>query len=429
MVVCRQSIEESDFHLQFYKTRVIPAVEESRSKKRSKYEVPLNDKSVGINLYSSLDKTIALWFRIDKGTKIFLLRPRSAADSVEWYTFLRIVLGWRRALEIQVNVPDFDLTLNLGDPFNQLELPQNFSGNTHDDSKALLKIMEEEEEVADTIIKRCLELLEDSPEWNDVVSKWLDTQRIGLAWKRYDRLEWIHGLNERNMYGTIAMIRTHDLELRPKQHYPTAAETRSGDKLEEPMPVEGFLVRLTSQRGREQRFGRLFFKRLYFSTHNHLLAFSRPANAALPPPPKLPPETAGNIPSVSEIAEQAPLMYDVDPYPLEDGAITWLSPDRSVLDAERQKKDRAAYAEAERKFKLLYSCDGYIDMLNIVQIRNVVRGAAPADANIDEGSDVDFDAEVQEDSHRDDGATTEFEDNRTFEIKLKNGLVLRLQVS
>ena len=64
------------------------------------------------------------------------------------------------------------------------------------------------------------------------------------------------------MYGTIAMQKSHELELRPKQHYPTNLlnEGKATADLIEPTPIEGFLIRLTSQRGRDQRMGKMFFQ-------------------------------------------------------------------------------------------------------------------------------------------------------------------------
>lgn len=54
------------------------------------------------------------------------------------------------------------------------------------------------------------------------------------------------------------------------------------------------------------------------------------------------------------------------------------------------------------------------------------RGNVPADENVDQGPDVSFHQEVP-DTRRDDGKTESFDDDRTFELKMKNGLIVRLQ--
>ena len=430
MVVCREATtEDADFLLQLYKTRVIPELEGANVKKRSTHEIVLSRKTARCNLFSSLDKTFVVWAPNEgHGTRIFVLKAHSAAASVEWFTFLRSLLGWHRALELQVNIPDLDLSLHLDNPFAHLEKPADLDEEADADREAFLQSFADERSVATTIVQKCLDELESTPDLRDVVAQWARNRRMGLAWKRYDRLEWVFGENEKKMYGTIAMFKSHDLELRPKEHYPTSVKMKEGKPFEEPVPVEGFLVRLTSQKGVHQRFGRLFYKRLYFSTYDQYLVFSRPAKAVPPPPPKLPATQNAKIPSSSEIAAQIPIIYAVNPYPTEDGELAWLKTGQSASSKNAQHHDADAEDESHRRVNILLNCDGFINLTQVVHVRNVLRGATPADEEVDEGESVDYDESV-EDTQHDDGATTNFDDSRTFELVLKNGLVLRLQVS
>lgn len=114
----------------------------------------------------------------------------------------------------------------------------------------------------------------------------------------------------------------------------------------------------------------------------------------------------------------------VNPYPAKDGQIEWLA-NGSREDIRHHDQDAAD--EAERKTDLLLKCDGYINLCNIKKVRKVHRGAAAADENVEEGSDVDFDLDV-DDTMEDDGVTKEMDDERTFELVLRNDLVIRLQV-
>ena len=355
---------------------------------------------------------------------ICFLRPHSSASAVEWYTFLRGVLGWNRARSLLINIPDLSVSLRLDNPFEALESSEALQQAAEGDEAAIAQTMQAERAVASKIIDRCLTMLSQSGEWDDILKTWAQKDRVGLAWKRYDRLEWVHGVNEHKMYGTMALQRTHELELRPKQHYPMSVKIANGESMTEPAPIEGFLIRLTSQKGHDQKFGKLFFKRLYFTTHSNYLLFLRPAKAQPPPPPKMPMKENSKIPSSKQIAEKIPLIYAVNPFPLLDGNIAWLAND-STNAADRQRHDQDAHDEAERNARSLLDCDGFINMCDIVEVRNMVRGATPADDAVDEGSDVDFDAEV-EDSHHDDGTTKGFDDDRTFELLMRNGLVVRL---
>lgn len=427
VVVCRESTNVgADYSLQLYKTRVIPSVEQTKVEKRSAHKIPLNKKTTKINLYSSLDKTLVIWVPWRQGRAIYILRPRSAASSVEWYTFLRGVLGRKRSPILQVNIPDLSVTLQLDDPFGHLESSEDAIQASKGDQAALQRTMEAERAVAGDIVARCMKMLEKDPEWATVFDAWLRHEKMGLAWKRYDRLEWVHGANEQKMYGTIAMQKSHDLELRPKQHYPTNAKTSengSFETLEEPAPIEGFLIRLTSQKGRSRRLGKMFFKRLYFSTHNQHLCYCRPAKALPPPSPTMPLNRSSMVPGAGEIVEKTPLIYAVNPYPLEDGTIAWM---RHGNATTKQKHDQEAYKEAERSINALLSAEGYINLSHVVMVRNAHRGSTPADNYIDRGDDVSFHQEVA-DTRRDDGRTDSFDDDRTFELQMKNGLIVRLQ--
>ena len=423
VVVCRESKDgDADFFLQTYKTRVIPSRETGEVKSRSTHEIPLSRKNTHVNLYSSLDKTLVIWMPWKGGKAIYILRTHSAASAVEWYTFIRQNLGWQRTAALQINVPDLSVSLQLENPFEELEASMTAAQRTKSDS-AISKTMEAERAVANSIIQRSLKMLENNPEWSDVLEKWLAHDKIGLAWKRYDRLEWVHGANEQRMYGTLAMQQSHELELRPKVHYPTNIRPKDQDLMDEPAPVEGFLIRLTSQKGHVRKFGKMYFKRLYFTTHNHYLCYCRPSKALPPPPPKLHLSENAKVPTAQEIVDNTPLIYAVNPYPGKDGEIEWLKQGNPAMKA---KHDADAYKEAERKVNSMLEAEGYINLSHVVRVQHVHRGNSVADATVNEGPDVDFHEEV-DDTRQDDGKTNQFDDKRTFEVVMKNKLVIRLQ--
>lgn len=424
IVVCRETAQDNaDFSIQMYKTRVIPATEQSRYSTRPSHEIFLVRKNTNVNLYSSLDKTLVIWVPQKVGTKIFILRTRSYASAIEWYTFIRSSLGWKRPSNLEVAVPDLSITLSIQNPFEEYEATRDtaLAGEVND--AAIMKTLEAGNAVAGKIIQRCIEMLAVVPEWADVLETWLKHEKMGLAWKRYDRLEWVHGTNEQRMYGTIAMQKSHELELRPKQHYPTTVSLPDGSHMEEPPPLEGFLVRLTSQKGHVRRFGKMFYKRLYFSTQDQYLCYCRPALASPPPPPKLNLTKDSKIPSVRHIINHTPVIFSVNPYPVSQGEIEWL---RHGTSETKQKQDVEAYKEAERKVQTMLKAEGYINLSHVIRIQNVQRGITPADENVGQGPEVNFHQSVP-DSTLDDGKTTQFDDHKTFELVVKNGLVIRLQ--
>lgn len=422
MVVIRQSKkDEADFRLQMYQSRVIPEIENEKVKKKPHHEVALNPKTTKVNLFSSLDKTVVIWHPYKKGTRIMIMRTRSTSHCVEWYTFLRDLLGWARPSAVQVNVPDLSVSLRLEKPFEVLEWARDSVADANDQD-GLARTMAEEQAVAGKIIGRCIEMLQKNSEWTNVLDTWSKAEKMGLAWKRYDRLEWIHGVNQQKMYGSMAMQKSHDLELRPKKHYPTYSHGNTGKIHQEPSPVEGFLIQLTTQRGLRQRFGRTYFKRLYFSTHNQFLVFNKPSKVTPPHPPRLPTITGSNIPTANEILNETPTMFEIEPYPVKDGEISWLK----SISTTVQDHDRKAGEESQRNLENLSQCDGYINLCRVDKVRQMQWGATAVDDDLDSGSDVDFHQDVA-DSNRPDGTTKTVDDDRTFELVLDNGLVVRLQ--
>ena len=424
IVVCRETTQDNaDFSIQMYNTRVIPASEQTRYSTRPSHEILLARKNTNVNLYSSLDKTLVIWVPEKARTKIYILRTRSYASAIEWYTFMRSSLGWKRPSNLEVAVPDLSVTLSIQNPFEEYEATRDTALAGEANDAAITKTLEAENAVAGKIIQRCMEMLSEVPEWTDVLETWLQHEKMGLAWKRYDRLEWVHGANEQRMYGTIAMQKSHELELRPKQHYPTVVSLLDGSHVEEPPPLEGFLVRLTSQKGHVRRYGKMFYKRLYFSTQDQYLCYCRPALASPPPPPKLSFTKDSKIPSVRHIINHTPVIFSVNPYPVSQDEIEWL---RQGTSETKQKHDMEAYKEAERKIQSMLKAEGYINLSHIVRIQNVHRGITPADENVGQGPEVNFHQNVP-DSNLDDGKTTQFDDHKTLELVMKNGLVIRLQ--
>jgi hypothetical protein len=434
MVVCRKCSEDgATAVLQLHQTRVIDMSDNGKIKKKPKAQILLSTRHARVSLYSTLDKTLCIWAKEKSRTTIYYLRATTASTAVEWFTFLTSIMGWKRTESLTINVPDLSISLRLEDPFEAIEnaqaqaqeADQKICGPDHFE-----RSLTDESGAAGMIVSRCLEMLKDSPDWADVLKAWAKTGRVGLAWKRYDRLEWIHGTVEAKMYGTIAMQRTHDLELRPKDHYPLSVTPR-GEKqsIDEPPPVEGFLIRLTSQKGQDRRLGKMLFKRLYFSTLDNYLFFVKPAKATPPPPPKLRANCNGDIPTSEEIAKAVPLTYEVDPYPVEGGKLSWLN-EGNVPAHDIHQHDQDAACEAQRNVDMLLSSDGFINLCDVTRVREMQKGASPADANLDDGEDVDFhidEDQLQGNEHTDDGATTEVEEDRTFELVMKNGLVVRLQ--
>ncbi|EEH06995.1 PH domain-containing protein [Histoplasma capsulatum G186AR] len=427
LVACRRGAdEETPIILHLYKTRVIPQVQVSRVKKSSSHEIPLTLGFTRVNLFSSLDKTIVIWHPNHEGTVLFIMRAKSSAHSMEWYTFLRTTLGWQRPTNLIVHVPDLDIAVLLKHPFSHLQSDRIMTDQDDNEGRSmLLRTMAEERAIAAGIIKTCMDTLSEFPEWASILKVWPGSEKMGLAWRRYDRLEWVHGANEERMYGTIAMRTSHELELRPKRHYPTSIKyCGAKEATEEPPPVEGFLILLTSQKGKHQRLGKSYSRRLYFHVQNQYLCFCRPGRA-MPPPPPRPPTTAGsNIPTVSQLSKDTPMIYSIDPYPLRNGKITWLS---RVARHHREQHDAEAYHESRRNLKNLERAEGYFDLCRVSEVRVASKHHFPEESHTN-GGDVDFHGEARDSTTRG-GPEQDHQSrsSRSFELVMSGGLVVEFR--
>lgn len=414
VVVCRESDNpDVPMILRLYKTRSIPAVDKQYVSSRSARDIPLNPKTTRANMYSSLDKTLVIWHPHKRGSLIYIMRPRCSSSSVVWYTFLKTALGEPPCKSLQISVPDLTLTILIENPF---ERPEQTERNDSGEITAF-----KQGDVAGNLLKQSMGMLNGVHEWENILDHWKTKERMGLAWRRYDRLEWVHGANEQKMDGSIAMQKTHELELRPKSHYPTESTLADGRRMEEPAPVEGFLIRLTSGKGREKILGRSFHKRLYFAAFDQFLCFCKPSRALPPAPPKNL-SRGGIVPTPREISERMPVIYSISPYRLDrEENIDWLA------GPDAPEKDLEAYNEAQRKITLLSRSIGFVDLAKASRVCRV-------GSDLEDPADLDWRISSRSGSGGQSGALSDdamsvvIDDEKCFEIVLDNGLRLKLQV-
>lgn len=83
------------------------------------------------------------------------------------------------------------MNLRIVDPFN--DEPKK----TAEDEAISQEIKKDRDDgaVSKYIMRTSLQLLEENDEWEEVVRGWRLNDRMGLAWRRYDRLEWVHGVS------------------------------------------------------------------------------------------------------------------------------------------------------------------------------------------------------------------------------------------
>ncbi|RDW25166.1 hypothetical protein B0I71DRAFT_43086 [Yarrowia lipolytica] len=427
--------------LQFYSSRSIKAVEKvTKGKTGAKMFLTLG-KHVNVSLYSSLDKTIALWYTSKRETVIYILRARSAYSSIRWFAFFSEILGARRDKDMHVRVPDLAVVVTVRVSWRKFRLIDEYISRNLMAAKrksgrgAVLTARAHQ-----YITEKALKALAENPRFKSTIDDWVNNKRVGLGWRRYDRLEWVQGFGEQELHGSWALNRTHDLELRVKEHYGDKI-TIKGEELVEPTPIEGHLVRLKSWNGqlggafssKKNSFGKLLYKNLYFSTHDYFLFFAKPGNAILP----LPDEDLKCQEAYNE--EQREWVYEIAPFKSEEGTgemkgtpiIKWLKP--GITESEFQKKDSIALHNMQRRAAQIIKADGFINLLEVVQVRATKRQEDIDDSIGNEDNNVDFDGSrilhgsTSQGLGGEDGEVDSFDEHKTFELVMENGLIVRLQ--
>ncbi|KAK9473101.1 Pleckstrin homology domain-containing protein [Dipodascopsis tothii] len=471
--------------LQFYRTTAVPAVTAEPPPTKAAFAIRLDRKAVRVNLFSSLDKSLVLYMPTPDQPKdaasmsIYIVRSHMPSTSLAWYGFLRNVLGGKLVRDLILQVPDLEASLKIVIPWSQMHPNKVPAARTPDPTTvpALASISEEtlaepepesapapaladsdqvlvthptksavaQISLSEYIIATALDVLGKVAAYRETVAAWRQHERMGLVWRRYDRIEWLSGMSEQQMYATWALRKTHELELRPKVHYPTQVVHRTPvtsaspppadapadcGTLNEPPPVEGFLIRLTHYNGMQRQMGRLFYKQFYFMTHDNLLLFCRPHDAT--PPPFEKPFSPG--------APTGTFVHEFTPFPLRStrpGAvdtaaqIEWL--DGHITDPKKVRQlDDIASSEMYRRIYQLLTAAGFIDLCDVADVRPVERDADGADYNIGTDSSLDFNnltpsSDGSASAYAEDGAITAFDDERVLELVLKTGLVIRLQ--
>lgn len=144
-------------------------------------------------MFSTLDKTLVIYGPYIKGNIFYILRPHSVASSVEWFTFIKDCLGWARPNVLEIAMPDLGVNLQIHSPFKDLEREIDKAAIKGSDGNQD-EVEKKSTNAARQLVKRSVKLLECEKDWKEVLEYWKKNEVLGLAWRRYDRLEWVYGV-------------------------------------------------------------------------------------------------------------------------------------------------------------------------------------------------------------------------------------------
>lgn len=336
------------------------------------------DSNCKVAFYSSLDKTVSITRTGSKESVFYILKTHSSTSAVEWLEFLNGFLPKKSFKDIDIALREVGepLKLSVTVPWRELE-------ELHPDQSSSVSIREAElgysypeSRLFGYLADRVIESLTDEGLANQV-SLLRKRGQLRFAWRCDDRVEWIFNETQLHLlYAQNCMISTHQLQLGPSSHYPRVA-----CGLKEPVPLEGFLVRLTNHAGYSRsNLHRRVYKLSYFFTSDNYLFFCKPFSAIPPLNSDNAIDFKGkvlNLQALTQELEWLPQVYEHCPFPLNDkGHISWLKSDMSM--DEFLKFDRSALYAAERKAFHLMQARGAIPMDQITDISSVSDDDVPA---------------------------------------------------
>lgn len=193
----------------------------------------------------------------------------------------------------------------------------------------------------------------------------------GFNMKINDRLEYYSKNDTKFLKNYLSLIGSHQLEYRSWVHHPYYSERYGNQRIEEPTPVEGFLVKINC--GNDiyfNAFKKEKVKLYYFFTSDNLLFCTSSYKCSPLLPRNIRTDRMGyvtNIISEREKLDKIPLVYKQNPYHLSKGLFfKWLSP--ASNNGRFKSNDYFAFKCYNTKLLRILKSDSIIDINNIKNV-------------------------------------------------------------
>lgn len=358
------------------------------------FTLALSKHDIQIGFSNLLDKSIRI-SRVKKNSiTVYTLLAHSSTSAIIWISFLKQLIDPRavsthRKRTLLINLPVLDISFTILQfrglckklIANEFLASKYITVKFRNDGYEFPK-SETFDRVLNMVASQIVQLesankLPKTAAVKDFVSKVKNNRSfLALSFRKYDRLEWIVGENEPivqilwNIFGS-----SYELELREFQH---EAHILANGSMVEPLPVEGFVAKLSNRNGNlKTSLGKHYFKLLYAFSVENLLFFQDFYNAVpIFPSSKVSARNfispAGDVLDLRQLEESAkfaPTSYHATPYPRTEHHIQWLTP--RTTEEEYYTKDADALYEAERRACMISNAEFVVDLCKITDIRLV----------------------------------------------------------
>lgn len=329
----------------------------NNKKAEASYSFDINPE-VHAQFYSDTDKTILIVVPSEEGhSTVFIFRTHNQVAAFSWLFVVKLAQRFNFGNVLTINVPKLSISLQVEIPLEVIYNLVHWRNNAKIHTLAIGYRVE-----YSPLLEYLREYIEKemAARYNTVLSDFARYyDEPWFCYKRYDLLEWVKNDSECFYLQSLLLGDEYSLEIRDMGHYP--GNVKIDDKIiEEPVPIEGFLSRLTNISGKEQSFLRSFYKMLYFFTSKNLLFYTA-YYQAVPPSPNNNLITGTNS---AQTINDLPQVFECSTFPIsENDHIYWLHGD------EFEHYDKIAQGEFTRKVDQIVKAKGFIDMARIKEIK------------------------------------------------------------
>ncbi|KDQ11404.1 hypothetical protein BOTBODRAFT_57377 [Botryobasidium botryosum FD-172 SS1] len=266
--------------IELYEDYALPGKERLQGHKHLAFYIPLEAPATTVSLYSAVDASFCILrepskhdrFRLRQaGLGVFIFKMKSRSRSIDWLWNLWRELEGEIPPSIEIRCPALGSRV-------RFEIPR-FDPLGGEGYKMFSR---------DYVLGLCRDSLAGIPNWDVLIEEQLrNGGKLMLAWRKGTRLEWIwldedvNG-NRRNwevLYGlALREVRAPShLEIHLARHHSCKVTLSNGERMAEPLAVEGYAYRRQKKSGTRTR--------IYLAVHDGLIFTMRAQNAHPPAPP------------------------------------------------------------------------------------------------------------------------------------------------
>lgn len=316
---------------------------------------------------STLDKTIILWDASGIETRVFFVNARYSSTAYKWLFMIHQLNGRLHAPTINATIVGADLTVNARLPLAEFydEMPEELELEVFESGYRPIQ-----NAAFESLRQNFTQRLQSLRNFKEVLRLLENPRNMGFAFKFYDRLEWAPDHPVTFMLATQLLRKRAVLELRRTSRTKTRLSLPSGKVIERPVPIEGFLGRITNTAGEQYSNLRAFYRIQYFFVEGPLLFFSQMFKAVPPSP-----ENEFNKDNTDKLAValQLPEVYLKDPFNIDSsGHIPWIG------TPDFDKFDSLALEEFERRIYQIFKSDALVDLTLVREVRAIPYEDIPA---------------------------------------------------